>query len=1071
LTSDIACASSTNVTSNTISITVNNSIAASVSISESASSICSGEMVNYTATPTNGGASPIYQWKVNGANAGTNSAMFSINSLTNGDVVTCSMTSSAACVSPAMVQSNNLTITELPTTTATVSIATSSTSICTGELATFTATANNAGSTPSYQWKLNGNNMGTNINSYSSTSLNNGDIVSLVMTSSALCNTSPTATASPIIMTVNSASTPDVTIVSNINSICEGSPVQFTASSTVAGNLPIYQWQVNGVNASIGISFTSSTLANGDIVTCILNTSGACVSPNSATSNVITINVSPVVVPFISISASSTAFCSGTSVNFTASATNEGTAPNYQWKVNGMNIATGSVFNSNSLNNGDVVSCTLTSNANCANPTIVSSSAISVSVSSPSTPSASIATSTSSICTGDFAAFTAIPTNGGSSPVYQWKVNGVNTGTNSSSFTSAALNNSDVVTVDMTSSAACSSVATITASPVIMTVSTTSTPDVTISASSNNVCSGASVTFSASSIVSGSSPIYQWQVNSMNVSTGLTYTSNVLVDSDVVSCILTTSGNCLSSTIANSNVVAMTVGQTVTSGISIASSATSFCAGIAITFTATPVNGGTTPTYLWKVNGISTSLGSTSYVSSSLNNNDAVTCEMTSSMNCVSSNIVLSNAILVSIAPLQTPSVVVSASETTVCAGTPIQFIAIPMNGGTSPDYQWNVNGINIGMNSNIFNSNSLSNGDVVNVELTATSACTNPNVVFGNPVTVLVSDTSSPIISITASPSTTICSGTLVNFVANGINSGSSPAYQWKVNGSVVGTNSSIFTSNQLNQSDVVTCTMTSNLNCSNNSTAASNALTMQVADSPTQPVVTTNSPICESEELVLASAMIAGATYEWSAPNAATYSANEISIGNANTSHAGTYALTVTLNSCSTSSSPISIAVNPNPIQPTITANGNVLTSSSAANYQWMVDNTFITSETNNNVTANQSGYYQVRASNSFKCYATSDSMYIVISSIANLGSLTGISIYPNPVETFTQISIDRSILSLKNWTYSITDVNGRVLEFDRNLKYKNTLNWSEWADGVYFINVSDGKNYKTFKLIKVR
>jgi hypothetical protein len=162
---------------------------------------------------------------------------------------------------------------------------------------------------------------------------------------------------------------------------------------------------------------------------------------------------------------------------------------------------------------------------------------------------------------------------------------------------------------------------------------------------------------------------------------------------------------------------------------------------------------------------------------------------------------------------------------------------------------------------------------------------------------------------------------------------------------------------------------------------------------------------------------------------------------------------------------------AVSSNPIQPTITANGNVLTSSSAANYQWMVDNTFITSETNNNVTANQSGYYQGRASNSFKCYSTSDSMYIVISSIANLGSLTGISVYPNPIETFTQISIDRSILSLKNWTYSITDVNGRVLEFDRNLKYKNTLNWSEWSDGVYFINVSDGKNYKTFKLIKVR
>jgi len=59
----------------------------------------------------------------------------------------------------------------------------------------------------------------------------------------------------------------------------------------------------------------------------------------------------------------------------------------------------------------------------------------------------------------------------------------------------------------------------------------------------------------------------------------------------------------------------------------------------------------------------------------------------------------------------------------------------------------------------------------------------------------------------------------------------------------------------------------------------------------------------------------------------------------------------------------------------------------------------------------------------------------------------------------------------LSLKKWTYSITDVNGRLIEFERNLNYENTLNWSDRADGTYFINVSDGTNYKTFKLVKTR
>ena len=113
--------------------------------------------------------------------------------------------------------------------------------------------------------------------------------------------------------------------------------------------------------------------------------------------------------------------------------------------------------------------------------------------------------------------------------------------------------------------------------------------------------------------------------------------------------------------------------------------------------------------------------------------------------------------------------------------------------------------------------------------------------------------------------------------------------------------------------------------------------------------------------KKLVLASGMIAGATYEWIGPNAATYSTNEITIPNANTSHSGEYILTVSINACSSSSNPTSVAVNPKPIKPTITANGNVLTSSNATNYQWMLDNTFISGEISNSVSANQTGYYQ--------------------------------------------------------------------------------------------------------------
>ncbi|MEZ5046274.1 MAG: hypothetical protein R2831_04710 [Chitinophagaceae bacterium] len=60
------------------------------------STICSGTLVNFTAIPNNGGSTPSYQWKLNGANVGSNSATYSSSSLNNNDIVTCVMTSSDA---------------------------------------------------------------------------------------------------------------------------------------------------------------------------------------------------------------------------------------------------------------------------------------------------------------------------------------------------------------------------------------------------------------------------------------------------------------------------------------------------------------------------------------------------------------------------------------------------------------------------------------------------------------------------------------------------------------------------------------------------------------------------------------------------------------------------------------------------------------------------------------------------------------------------------------------------------------------------------------------------------------
>ena len=84
----------------------------SVSIAASPTgSITAGTGVTFTATPTNGGTTPAYQWKKNGSNVGTNSATYTDAALANNDKITCVLTSNDACASPTTATSNELTMT------------------------------------------------------------------------------------------------------------------------------------------------------------------------------------------------------------------------------------------------------------------------------------------------------------------------------------------------------------------------------------------------------------------------------------------------------------------------------------------------------------------------------------------------------------------------------------------------------------------------------------------------------------------------------------------------------------------------------------------------------------------------------------------------------------------------------------------------------------------------------------------------------------------------------------------------------------------------------------------------
>lgn len=179
--------------------------------------------------------------------------------------------------------------------------------VCAGSQVTFTAVTNNGGTAPIYQWQLNGSNVGTGISTYTNNTLNNGDVVSVLMTSNATC-AFPSGVSSSYTVQTTPKVTPTVTVTPNNPSICTGSSVTFTATPTNGGGAPSYQWVLNGGNTGSNSStFTLANVAGGELVSVILTSTYSCVTTATANSNTVTVTAIPV--PTVAVTGGTATVC------------------------------------------------------------------------------------------------------------------------------------------------------------------------------------------------------------------------------------------------------------------------------------------------------------------------------------------------------------------------------------------------------------------------------------------------------------------------------------------------------------------------------------------------------------------------------------------------------------------------------------------------------------------------------------------------------------------------------------------------------------------------------------------
>jgi hypothetical protein len=97
---------------------------------------------------------------------------------------------------------------------------------------------------------------------------------------------------------------------------CTGTPITIVANSTNGGTAPFFDFRVNGnsIQNSTNNTFTSSTLNNGDVITCLITSNDSIVLIDTALSNSITINLITPPIPAVITANSNTVFCDGDSV-------------------------------------------------------------------------------------------------------------------------------------------------------------------------------------------------------------------------------------------------------------------------------------------------------------------------------------------------------------------------------------------------------------------------------------------------------------------------------------------------------------------------------------------------------------------------------------------------------------------------------------------------------------------------------------------------------------------------------------------------------------------------------------
>ncbi len=283
----------------------------------------------------------------------------------------------------------------------------------------------------------------------------------------------------------------------------------------------------------------------------------------------------------------------------------------------------------------------------------------------------------------------------------------------------------------------------------------------------------------------------------------------------------------------------------------------------------------------------------------------------------------------------------------------------------------------------------------------------------------VTVSGMSTPVsVSIAAEPSSPVCAGIPVSFMAAATNGGSSPVFQWRLNGTAVGTGDS-WSSSTLQNGDVINCRLTSSLGgCTLNNPAFSNSLTAVIHPKPTPNLG--NDTLLPAGSTVILNAGAGSLYYNWST------GATTQTITVTNT---GTYSVTATTQYGCSASDTVHITIGITSISGTVYYDNSFLTPIAAATVNLKQGNTVMVS-----TTTNAAGQYSFNEApiGTFTLNPSSTIAWggvnatdglLILKHFVGITHLTGIRLTAADVDNSTAINSIDALATQKRFTNMIT------------------------------------------------